>query len=260
MDLGLQGRVAVVTGGSRGIGQATAIGLAAEGCDLVIAARGEPGLAAAAARVEAAGSGRVLTVAADMMDPATPSHVISRALDAFGRLDILVANAGGMIGGRDLAESSHEDWAQTLQLNVLHAVDLLRAAVPALGASGAAAAVFIASISGRAPTVSGAAYAAAKAALIHAARSLAWELGPLGIRVNALSPGSTLFEGGGWDRARESDPDRFAAFERLDFPRERLSTVEEIADAAVFLASPRAAGINAADIHVDGGQRRPSMR
>ena len=108
---------------------------------------------------------------------------------------------------------------------MLHAVDLLRAAAPALAASDAAAAIFIASISGRAPTVSGAAYAAAKAALIHAARSLAWELGPHGIRVNALSPGSTLFERGGWERAREGDPDRFAAFERLDFPRQRLSTV-----------------------------------
>ena len=67
-------------------------------------------------------------------------------------------------------------------------------------------------------------------------------------------------EGGGWDRARASEPDRFATFEQLDFLRHRLSTVEEIADAVVFLASPRAAGINAADVHVDGGQRRPSMR
>jgi 3-oxoacyl-[acyl-carrier protein] reductase len=260
MDLRLRGRVAIVTGGSRGIGRATAIGLASEGCNVVIAARGEPGLATAAAAIEAVGEGRVAAVAADMMDPATPSLLVSRALDAFGRLDILVANAGGMIGARDLAGSSHEDWAQTLQLNVLHAVDLLRAAVPALAASDVASAIFIASISGRAPTVSGAAYGAAKAALLHAARSLAWELGPQGIRVNALSPGSTLFEGGGWDRARQNDPDRFAAFEQLDFPRERLSTVDEIADAAVFLASPRAGGINAADVHVDGGQRRPSMR
>ena len=78
--------------------------------------------------------------------------------------------------------------------------------------------------------------------------------------MNALSPGSTLFEGGGWERSRRNDPDRFAEFERLDFPRQRLSTVDEIADAIVFLASPRAAGINAADIQVDGGQRRPSMR
>lgn len=91
-------------------------------------------------------------------------------------------------------------------------------------------------------------HAAAKAALIHAARSLAWELGPQGIRVNALSPGSTLFDGGGWDRTRREMPERFAEFERMDFPRGRLSAVEEIADAVLFLASPRAAGINAADL------------
>ena len=260
MDLRLRGRVAIVTGGSRGIGRATALGLAAEGCDVVIAARGEAGLAAAAAAIEAAGDGRVMTLAADMMDKATPARLVASTLEAFGRLDIVVANAGGMVGARDLAGSSHDDWAQTLQLNVLHAVDLLRAATPSLAASDAASAIFIASISGRAPTVSGAAYAAAKAALIHAARSLAWELGPQGIRVNALSPGSTLFEGGGWDRTRQSDAERFAAFEQLDFPRQRLSTLDEIADAAVFLASPRAAGINAADLQVDGGQRRPSMR
>jgi 3-oxoacyl-[acyl-carrier protein] reductase len=260
MDLRLHGRAAIVTGGSRGIGRATAIGLAAEGCDSLLAARGESGLEAAAAAIAAAGPGRVSIMAADMMDPASPSHLVRHALDAFGRLDVVVANAGGLIGGRDLASSSHDDWAQTLQLNLLHAVDLLREAVPALAASDAAAAILIASISGRAPTASGAAYAAAKAALIHAARSLAWELGPQGIRVNALSPGSTLFEGGGWERSRATDPDRFAAFEHLDFPRQRLNALDEIADAIVFLASPRAAGINAADIPVDGGQRRPSMR
>ena len=258
MDMKLRDRVALVTGGSRGIGRAIALGLAAEGCHLVLAARGQAGLADAAQDVARRGV-KVLTVAADMLDPGTPARLVAETTAGFGRLDIVVANAGGMLGGRDLAGSTSEDWAQTFRLNVLHATDLLREATPALRTSDAASAVFVASISGRMPTTRGASYAAAKAALIHAARSLAWELAADGIRVNALSPGSTLFEGGGWERTRRNAPDAFAAFEGAEFPRGRLGMVEEIADAAVFLASPRAVGINAVDVPVDGGQRRPSM-
>ena len=259
MDMRLRDRVALVTGGSRGIGRATALGLAAEGCHVAIAARGQAELDAAAALLRATGV-RVLTIAADMTDADTPARLVAEVTAAFGRLDVLVANAGGTLGERAFARSTREDWAATFGLNVLHAVDLLREAVPLLSASDAASAIFVASISGRAPTSSGASYAAAKAALIHAARSLAWELGPDGIRVNALSPGSTLFEGGGWERTRAQRPDEFATFEAMDFPRQRLGTVQEVADAAVFLASPRAAGVNAADLQVDGGQGRPSIR
>jgi 3-oxoacyl-[acyl-carrier protein] reductase len=259
MDMGVRNRVALITGGSRGIGLAGALALAREGCRVVIAARGEAGLADAANAIRAAG-GQVATVVADMMDKATPARVVAEALAAFGQLDILVANAGGTVGSRDFAESTTDEWSQTLQLNVLHAVDLLRAATPALSESDAASAIFVASISGRAPTGRGASYAAAKAALIHAARSLAWELAPKAIRVNALSPGSTLFPGGGWERTQRDLPEAFASFEQNEFPRGRLSTLDEIADALVFLASPRAMGINASDLQVDGGQRRPSMR
>ncbi len=143
---------------------------------------------------------------------------------------------------------------------MLHAIEALRVARPALAASGQGSAIFIASISGRAPATRGAQYAAAKAALIQAARSLAWELGPDRIRVNALSPGSILFPGGGWERTRAERPEDFATFESMDFPWGRLGTAEEIADVVAFLASPRSRWINGADIHVDGGQRRPSIR
>jgi 3-oxoacyl-[acyl-carrier protein] reductase len=260
MDMYIRGKAALVTGGSRGIGRAIAQGLVTEGCNVAIAARGEDELAAAAADLRALGGGQVATIAADMMDPETPARLVAASLEAFGRLDVVIANAGGTLGARDFASATHEDWARTLQLNVLYAVDLLRAAIPALSASDAASVIFVASISGRAATSSAASYAAAKAGLIHAARSLAWELGETGIRVNALSPGSTLFEGGGWDRTRQTDAAAFSAFAHTEFPRHRLSTLQEIADAAVFLASPRAMGLNATDLQVDGGQRRPSMR
>lgn len=263
MDLQLKGRVALVTGGSRGIGRATALRLAEEGASLMLAARGAEGLAAAAAEAAAAGAAlgtRVETVAVDLSRPEGGAAAVAAAMRAFGRLDVLIANAGGSVGARSLAEGTDADWAATYALNVGHSIAALRAAVPGLAASDAGAAVFIASISGRAAAERGAAYAAAKAALIQSARSLAWELGPQRIRVNTVSPGSILFPGGGWVRVRAERPEDFAAFERGDFPWGRLGTDAEVADAVAFVASPRASWINGADIHVDGGQRRPSIR
>ena len=259
MDLQMTGQVALVTGGSRGIGRETALLLAAEGVRLAIAARGVATLAATADEIRALGA-EVVTISADMSEPAEAARAVTETLRAYGQLDILVCNAGGSVGERDFNKGSDADWAGTYGLNVGHAVAALRAAVPALARSSNGVAIFVASISGRAPAARGAAYAAAKAGLIHAARSLAWELGPQGIRVNAVSPGSTLFPGGGWERIRAERPEDFAKFEAEDFPAGRLSTVREIADAIVFVASPRASGINAADVQVDGGQRRPSIR
>jgi 3-oxoacyl-[acyl-carrier protein] reductase len=259
MDLGLSGKVALVTGGSRGIGKTTALRLASEGAKVAIVARGAEALAAAAAEIRAAG-GEVLTITADLAQPDNAARAVAATAAAFGRLDILIASAGGSVGERELATATDGDWDTTFRFNVGHAIAALRAAAPHLAKDGTGAAVFVASISGRAPTTRGAQYAAAKAGLIHAARSLAWELAPQRIRVNAVSPGSTLFPGGNWELTRVERPEDFSRFEAEEFPARRLCTVQEIADAIVFVASPRASGINAADIHVDGGQRKPSIR
>jgi 3-oxoacyl-[acyl-carrier protein] reductase len=259
MDLELAGRVALVTGGSRGIGRATALTLAAEGASVVIAARGEAGLAETAAEI-AVLEVPVETVSVDLAQAEGGARAVEAAVAAFGRLDVLVANAGGSVGSRAMTEGTDADWAATYALNVGHSIAALRAAVPYLAKSDIASAIFVASISGRAAATRGAQYAAAKAALIQSARSLAWELGPQRIRVNTVSPGSILFPGGGWERTRAERPDDFAAFERHDFPWQRLGSAAEVADVVAFLASPRARWINGADIHVDGGQRRPSIR
>lgn len=258
MNLDLNGKVAIVTGGSRGIGLACAKALAAEGCSLLLAARGEEGLQKASADLTASGA-KVATLAVDVTAASTGEAIVEAALKAFGRLDALIANAGGVVGARSFTDADDAAWLGTFQLNVGHSVALLRAAVPHLEASGQGSAIFIASISGRNPMTAGAPYAAAKAGLIHAARSLAWELGPKRIRVNALSPGSILFEGGGWARRKAEMPDVMTSFETSEFPWGRLGTPEEIASVAAFLASPRSAWINAADIPVDGGQRKPSL-
>ena len=154
-------------------------------------------------------------------------------------------------------DSTHEDWVRTFDLNIFHAVRALRAAVPHMRSRGGGSAVVVSSISGwkAGPRTQ---YGAAKAAEIFLSSGLAWELGKDRIRVNTVSPGSTLFPGGGWERTKANDPERFAAFERREFPWGRLGRVEEIADVVTFVLSPRANWINGANIPVDGAQGRPS--
>ena len=132
----------------------------------------------------------------------------------------------------------------------------MRAALPHLRARGGGAALLIASISGMKPQPR-AQYAAAKAAEIHLAHTLARELGPDGIRVNALSPGSILFEGGGWAQRRDAEPAAFDAWVRREFPLGRLGTPKEVADVAAFLLSERASWVSGANVVVDGAQNQP---
>jgi 3-oxoacyl-[acyl-carrier protein] reductase len=255
MDLGLSGKVVAVTGASRGIGLAIARAAAQEGANVAIAARSADGLAVAHRAIEAEGSA-CLAYACDLSERGEAAAFVEAAIAAFGRLDGLVCNAGGSRGA-GLEEEGREAWEATFALNLFHAAEALQAAQPALAASRGAA-LFVSSISGTSPVRTNWAYAAAKAGLAHAARSLAQELAPDGIRVNALAPGSTLFESGGWARRATIDRERFDAFLAQDLPFGRLATPEEIADAAVFLLSERARWITGAVIPVDGGQRRPS--
>ena len=255
MDLGLRGKVALVTGGTRGLGRATALRLADEGCDVGICGR-------TAATVERAGAVlrgkgvRAHAVAADVTAPGETERFVGACAAALGGVDLLVANVGGS-AGEGLLESTAEDWLRTFDLNLFHAVRAIRAAVPAMRERGGGSVVIIASISGWKPGPR-AQYGATKAAEIFLAGALAWELAPLRIRVNAVSPGSILFPGGGWERFRASDPERFAAFEGREFPWGRLGTAEEVADVVTFLLSERARWINGANIPVDGAQGRPS--
>jgi 3-oxoacyl-[acyl-carrier protein] reductase len=254
MNLDLTDKCIAITGGSRGIGLAIAERLAHEGARVAIAARSPEGLALAHARIESAG-GRCLAYACDLGHAGEAAAFIETAAATFGSIDGLVCCAGASIGGPFL-EQTVADWQGGFALNLFHAVEALQAAVPHMGAG--AAALFIASISGRKPVSARWHYGAAKAALIHAAGSLALELAPQQIRVNALAPGSTLFEGGGWAKRAGEDPARFADFVSQEMPAGRLATLSEIADMATFLVSPRASGVNGALVPVDGAQERPS--
>ena len=278
MDLNLQGKVGLVTGGSRGIGRAIAARLVAEGCHVGLCGRSAETLdrAVAELRVQATTRGnggrelgepgdardhressRIHGVVADVTAPGEVEHFVNESAAALGGVDLLVANVGGSSGG-GLLESTPEDWQRTFDLNLFHAVRAIRAAVPHMTARGGGSAVTISSISGWKPAPK-AQYGAAKAGEIFLAGALAWELAPQRIRVNTVSPGSTLFPGGGWERFRAEQPERFEEFARREFPWARLGTVDEIADVVVFVLSGRATWINGANIPVDGAQGRPNV-
>ncbi len=250
MDLRISGKVAVVGGASRGIGLAIARGLADEGARVVMAARGEEGLMAAAERLQSAGA-EVLPVVCDLADDASVNKLVARAMEHFGRVDILVSNASALAIG-----PARSDWEAGIAVDLLGAVRLVEAAMPGMRAQGSGSVLFVSSGSGvEATPGADFAYTTVKAALIAYAKKLAVVEARNGIRVNAILPGSTDFPGGMWDMMRQHQP---AIYEmvRSSIPFGRLGVPEEVADAAVWLVSERAAWVTGVALSVDGGQAK----
>jgi len=255
LDLGLNGHVAFVTGGTRGIGRAICRALAAESCHIGLCARDAREVDDTVSELSASGI-RVRGDVADVTVPGAVEQRIDAAAAEFGEIHHLVANVGGTIGQGAL-DSTAEDWARTFDLNVGHAVRAIRAVVPHMRAPTECSIVIISSISGWKPGPR-AQYGAAKAAEIFMAGALARDLAPQRIRINTVSPGSIFFPGGGWDRFRQQQRPRFEAFVQREFPWQRLGTAEEVADVVTFLLSARARWVNGANIAVDGAQNNPS--
>ena len=250
MDLRLAGKVALVTGSSRGIGWATAKAFAAEGCQVMLSGRSTEQLREAETVLRASGAD-VAAYAGDVDNLDQAGRLIEATVTACGGIDILINNVGG--GGARIADSTDDDWRSALERNLIQTVRMMRLSLPHMQGRPGAAVINVASISGWSPQLAmSGQYGAAKAALIFETERWALEFVPHGIRVNTVSPGSILVEGNGWDRYRITNPGYFEDYVRHGFPMGRLGTAEEVADVIVFIASPRAYWINGRNIPVDG--------
>jgi 3-oxoacyl-[acyl-carrier protein] reductase len=256
MDLGLRDRVAIVTGSSRGLGLASATALAKEGCRVTLCGRTASTLAEAARTVGAAAgeAGRVLTVRADLTAAEGVHEVIERTATMFGGIDILVNNVG-MARGGGLLETSDDDWQEAIDQTLMPAVRASRLAVPYMRQRGGGAIIIVASIFGR-EAGGRMTYNTVKAAEISLAKSLAQQLAPSNIRVNSVSPGSILFEGGSWWKRQQADPAGIAEFVKNELPFGRFGRADEIGNVVAFLASDRASWISGTSVVVDGCQSR----
>ncbi len=249
MDLGLRGKKAIITGGTRGIGRAIAEALASDGCDIGLCARGEAAIAPTLDALR--GKGVAATGAAvDASDGAALGAWIGAAASELGGLDILIANVSGF--GLTLDEAG---WRQGFDVDILGTFHAVEAATPLMEASGGGAIVSISSIAGVEAFGGVRPYSAIKAALITYMGNLANALAPKGIRANTVSPGTIYFEGGVWQQREREAPDVFkTAFDAN--PMGRMGTAEEVANAAVFLASPAASFITGTNIILDGALTR----
>ena len=240
-------RRVVVCGGSRGIGRSIALGFARAGAAVSICARSAGPLAATEAELAGFG-GKTHSSECNLGDGPAVKAYVAAAAAALGGVDILVNNASGF-GAPD----TEEGWEKGLSVDVMATVRATHAALPFLEASGSGSIINVSSISGYRPSLRTPAYAAVKALLINYTQSQAAMYAAKGIRVNAVAPGSIEFPGGSWEARKSSDP---ALYNRIleGIPFGRLGTPEEVANVALFLASPLAGWVTGQTVIVDGGQ------
>jgi 3-oxoacyl-[acyl-carrier protein] reductase len=249
MDLQLNGRTALVTGGTRGIGRAIVESFAAEGANVAFCARNPDEITA----TEAALAGRGARVAGSIVDMGD-GHAVTRWVESvaedFGGLDMVVSNVSA-IGIPD----TEENWEASLRVDLMGTVRLVKAALPYLEKSSAPSIVGISSVSGREVDFASGPYGTVKSAIIAYLAGLAFQLAEKGIRANTVSPGNTYHDGGVWQSIESEDPEFFAVAMGLN-PTRRMGTPKEIADTVVFVSSPLSSRTTGANILVDGGLSR----
>jgi 3-oxoacyl-[acyl-carrier protein] reductase len=256
VDLNLKDKVVIITGASRGIGKAIALGFAKESARLSLCGRTAETLEAAAKEMRSLGV-EVLATVADVTSGPQAEAFVNATLEKFGRVDVLINNVGGSRKTPTL-EIADAEWHELLDLNAVTAARMSRLVIPTMKKQGSGVIIMISSIFGR-ESGGHITYNAGKAAEIALAKSLAQELAPHHIRVLSVAPGSVLFPGGSWDRKQKTDPQGIAEFVKRELPFGRFGKPEEIADVVVFLASEHASWVSGACINVDGCQSRSNL-
>ncbi|PWA08773.1 short-chain dehydrogenase [Pueribacillus theae] len=252
MELGLNGKVVLVTGGSKGIGKAIAKAFYDEGAKVAITARNKKELEQCQDEMET-----IFTYAGDMKDEAARKELVDVVLDKWGTIDILINNVGGS-NGSTVAETELNLFRDAMELNFFSTVDLSRLVLPVMKERKNGAIINITSISGR-ESGSKPTYNAAKAAAISFTKAMADEAIKDGIRVNGVAPGSILHPTSVWQTRVEADPEAMNQFVQEKIPAGRFGTAEEVANVVLFLASDKASWVVGATINVDGGQSKSNF-
>ncbi|HLJ64839.1 MAG TPA: SDR family oxidoreductase [Stellaceae bacterium] len=245
MDLQLKGLKAVVTGGTRGIGRAIVEGLAAEGCDVALCARDASAVEETVTALRARGV-KSWGAAVDVAATASLRGFVADAAQAFGGLDIFVANVSALTMGMDEAS-----WRHAFEIDVLGTIAGIEAALPHLEKSGKGSVVVIGTVAASEVVGPTRPYSSVKAALVPYVKSLAINLARKKVRVNLVSPGTIYFKGGVWHQREVNAPELYKAALARN-PTGRMGTPAEVADAVVFLASPRSSFTSGANLIVDG--------
>lgn len=251
MDLGLQGKNAIVTGASQGIGKSIALALAKEGVNVAICARREAALHAAERDLVAEGV-KVMARVCDVADDAQLDDFLQSVKEEFASVEILVNNVSALSLGDEL-----RDWDASLQTDLMSSVKATKKVVPWMAEAGDGSILFVSSTSAL-EAGSPPAYAAGKAALISYSKTMAVQLAPQNIRVNTIAPGSIEFSGGLWEATRTQNPEFYESI-RQSIPSGRLGTPEEVANVATFLVSPCASWVTGSCVAVDGGQHKGNL-